>query len=144
MGIVLFEQRWWVFVEGEWLGFFDAADWGGRLDGAAALQWYGEVFTREPPPHLSMGNGRPAEDGRAARFDDVCDVPLSGGGCERRARRFARATEARFYGVVTESGSSFRYGGPGAPAGVTPRRPPSSASGETPAERGTSGTAPPR
>jgi hypothetical protein len=144
MGIVLFERRWWVFVEGEWLGFFDASDWRGRLDGAAALQWYGEVFTPDLPPRLPMGNGLPASDKGAARFDEVCDVPPAGGRCEARARRFGRATEARFYGLVSESGSAFRYGGPGAPVEVTPPRPPSSASGGTPGATETSGASPPR
>ena len=144
MGVVLVEHRWWVFVEGEWLGFFDASDWHGRLDVASALQWYGEVFAPDLPPQLPMGNGRPASDKGAARFDEVCDVPPAGGRCEVRSQRFARATVARFYGVMSESGAAFRYGGPGAPARVTPPRPPSSTSEGTPAARETSGASPPR
>jgi Neprosin len=145
MGVVLSDGRWWVFFEDEWLGYFDATDWDARLDRAESLQWFGEVFTPHLPPRVPMGNGGAASQSTAARFDQVCDVPRPGERCIVRDRRFAWATDGRWYGVVAESGASFRYGGPGEAAGkVTPPPPPSAANAGTPPATETSVPSPPR
>jgi len=38
LGIVTREGRWWVWFEGEWLGYFEAGGWAGRLDVASAAE----------------------------------------------------------------------------------------------------------
>jgi hypothetical protein len=145
VGWFLDGDRWWAWFEGAWLGWFPVDAWKPPLRVGRTAQWFGEVFFTGPSPTRAMGNGRHASAKDAARFDGLCTVKPGGARCRPPGALVRRVTDPERYGYILESSTRFRYGGPGAPAAeVTPRRPPSSASGETPAERGTSGTSPPR
>ena len=61
----------------------------------------------------------------------VCDVPQNLATCKVRPERFPRLSEPDVYSLWTGSDGGFRYGGP-----LTPRPPPSSASGGTPPATG--------
>ncbi|HTS82376.1 MAG TPA: neprosin family prolyl endopeptidase [Myxococcaceae bacterium] len=111
VGLVVSGGRWWVWFEGEWLGFFEAADWQGRLDGAATVQWYGEVHSPGSPVDGEMGNGRGAADPAAARVEAMCQVLPGDWTCRGGLPAFVQASIATRYGVLPVSPDGFRYGG---------------------------------
>ena len=130
VGWLLRESRAWAWADGEWLGSF-LVDTGDPPHVASVAQWFGEVFFVRPPPRTPMGNGLPANAPGAARITSVCDVPEGGATCKVRPERFPRLSEPDVYSLWTGSDGGFRYGGP-----LTPRPPPSSASGGTPPATG--------
>ena len=78
-----------------------------------------------------------------AEFRRICVVPAPGEACRPFSPAWTEVTSSALYSVQGE-GDGFRYGGPGATAALTPRPPPSSASGGTPPATGTSAPSPPR
>ncbi len=143
LGVAVTDGRWWVWFDGDWLGFFESADWAGRLDAAASAHWYGEVFSPGARAAGEMGNGRPGTDSDAARVEGLCQILPGSWNCLGGAFVFPFASELDRYPVRLR-GDGFRYGGPGTTAALTPRPPPSSASGGTPPATGTSAPSPPR
>ena len=135
VGWYFHQGRWWAWVQDEWIGYFEDVEWADSFRRARLVQWFGEVFAAGEPPGVSMGNGRFAEDPAAARFGRLCVV--SSGRCRPFSPAWAEITRAALYSVAQDP-EGFRYGGPGTTANLTPRPPPSSASGETPLPTGTS------
>jgi hypothetical protein len=129
MGLLLWQGLAWVWVDGEWLGAFDAPPRPPRV--ASVGQWFGEVFFVRSPSSVAMGNGVSPDRLDAARFERVCDVPTDSETCVVRAARFPRVTAPGRFEVRVAGPGSFRYGGP-----LRPRPPPSSASGGTPPATG--------
>jgi hypothetical protein len=142
LGIALFQGRWWVWFDGEWLGYFETKDWGGRLDEGATAQWFGEVFAPSAPVSGEMGNGRRGDDPDAARVEEICQILPSTWVCRRVTSAFPHTSDATRYPLRPAGEDGFRYGGPGEPPAVTPRPPPSSASEGTPRATGRSATSP--
>jgi len=138
VGWLLWEGRAWAWADGEWLGYFDLSTSGPTPGRAMVAQWFGEVFFLQPPPRVSMGNGRAPQDPRAATISTVCDVPEEAAGCVVRSTRFPRVTRPESYRIDIAGPGALRYGGPGESddPGLRPRPPPSSASGETPPATG--------
>jgi hypothetical protein len=133
MGWQFHQGRWWAWVEDAWIGYFDDPSWADVFSRARLVQWFGEVFAAGEPPAVPMGNGRSAADPAAARFRRLCLV--TGARCSPFSPVWAEVTTATLYSVEQEV-DGFRYGGPGEPPALTPRPPPSSASGGTPPATG--------
>lgn len=162
MALAVTDGRWWIWFDGEWLGFFEAASWAGRLDIAASAQWFGEVFSPGAPVAGEMGNGRPGTDPDAATVSGLCQVLPDTWSCLAGMFVFPLASEPASYSVRLLP-DGLRYGGTAEPLrrsspdartnapastperpGLRPRPPPGSASEETPSERGRSAPSPPR
>ncbi len=107
MGIALAEGRWWIWFDGEWLGFFETAD--GPETGASA-QWYGEVFSPGPTASGQMGNGRVGSEPDAARITAMCQVLPGNWICARPGSLFPFASEPGRYPTRLR-GAELRYGG---------------------------------
>ena len=107
MGMALSEGRWWVWFDGEWLGFFDAAE--GPVPGGSA-QWFGEVFSPGPIARGEMGNGKPGTEGDAARIAGMCQVLAGTWTCTPSASLFPVVSEPGRY-PVRLNGDELRYGG---------------------------------
>jgi len=146
VGWLLWQGRAWAWADGEWLGAFDLGPSSRAPAVASVAQWFGEVFFARSPPRVPMGNGRPADEPGAARIREVCDVPDDRLDCVVRPARFPRVTRPELYRLRIDGAGAFRYGGPGEAPGapLTPRPPPSSASGGTPTATGTSAPSRPR
>ncbi|HZJ55168.1 MAG TPA: neprosin family prolyl endopeptidase, partial [Myxococcaceae bacterium] len=124
VGWLLWEDRWWAWFEGGWLGFYGPEQWESPPRVAGAVQWFGEVFFTRTPS-VPMGNGRHASDTGAARFTALCSMGPGEQRCSPPRGGWPRVTDAARYGLVFEEPDRFRYGGPG---DVRPRPPPSSTS----------------
>jgi hypothetical protein len=141
VGWLLWEGRWWAWFEGSWIGWYGGEE-GIPFEVAGAAQWFGEVFFAGALPALPMGNGRPAEAAGAARFRELCTIARGETRCAPPRTLWPRVTDRALYGLAVEASDRFRYGGPGGL--LTPRPPPSSASGGTPPGTGRSGPSRPR
>ena len=144
VGWLYAEGRWWAWFEGGWLGYYEAQLWDGRFVEGSVAQWFGEVLLTGDRRATAMGNGLGADNPKAARIFDVCDVPPAGESCVERPLRTARISAPHLYSIRRQTPGAFRYGGSGTLADLTPPRPPSSTSEETPAATETSGASPPR
>jgi hypothetical protein len=144
VGWFFWEERWWAWFEGMWLGWYEATVWDGRFRNASVAQWFGEVFFSGEDRMPAMGSGRFADQPGAARFDDVCDVPLGQLKCRPPRASIPRVTNSSAYSLRSVSETGFLYGGPGQPAPVTRPPPPSATNGGTPPATETSAPSPPR
>ena len=126
--------------EDEWMGYFEDVEWAARSARPTGPVVRRGVRRGEPPavPWAAAARGGPG----AARFGGLC-VVRAGGGCRPFSPAWAEVTRSRCTPWAGR-GRGFRYGGPGATADLTPRPPPSSASGGTPPATGTSAPSPPR
>ncbi len=144
LGLVLVDGVWWAWLDTDWLGAFSPEVWSGAFSEADGLQWFGEVFTPEPPARSQMGTGAAADSRGAATLRGLCHVPWDRWICQEEAQALPFADEPVHYGAVRWSDGRVTYGGPGTGPAVTPRPPPSSASEGTPSARGTSAPSRPR
>jgi Neprosin len=136
LGLVLHQGAWWAWMDSEWLGAFPLDVWSGALSEADGLQWFGEVFAPDERPRSGMGTGLPAAAPGAATVRGLCHVPWDRWACVEEERPQLRADAPSRYGVVFRDDGTLTYGGPGEPPALTPRPPPSSASGGTPPATG--------
>ncbi len=143
LGLVLVDGAWWAWMNSEWLGAFSPDVWSGSFSEADGLQWFGEVFTTEPPARSQMGTGIPADAPGAATLRGLCRVPWDRWVClEEVPAPFT--DDVAQYGAVRWPDGRVTYGGPGRGPEFTPPPPPSSASGGTPPSTGTSAPSRPR
>ena len=133
VGWRLWEGRWWAWFEGAWLGWYEADAWSPPFRGAAAAQWFGEVFFTGATPAIGMGNDRHASEPDAARVRSLCSMGPEEERCGPPRSIWPRLTDSARYGVVVEAADRFRLGGSGE---IRPRPPPSSASEGTPPATG--------
>ncbi len=103
-------QRWNLYVNGKWSGFYPDRLWRGSFQQVGAAQWFGEVtFRRNGVGRcIDMGDGR-APSGQSARVFKIRFVgsPASYRGGSRNV------TAPSLYGYHRTSPRSFTYGGPG-------------------------------
>ena len=112
LGLAIAHGRWWVWFDGEWLGFFEASAWEGRLDVAASAQWFGEVFSPGARSGGEMGNARPGTDPDAARIDSICRIAPGTWTCGPGELLYPVSTDPERY-PVRLGASGLRYGGSG-------------------------------
>jgi len=103
-------QRWNLYVNGKWSGFYPDRLWHGSFHEVGAAQWFGEVtFRRNGVGRcIDMGNGH-APSGQSARVSDIRFVNTT---ASYRGGR-PNVTAPSLYGYQRTSPRSFKYGGPG-------------------------------
>jgi hypothetical protein len=137
LGLVLVDGAWWAWMDDRWLGAFSPEIWSSAFTEADGLQWFGEVYTNDPPARSEMGTGVGASVPGAATIRGLCRVPWDRWVCEEERSVAPFADGPSRYGAVRWPDGSLTYGGPGAaPDSLRPRPPPSSASGGTPGATG--------
>jgi len=136
LGLVLHQGAWWAWMDSEWLGAFPLDVWEGAFSEAEGLQWFGEVYAPGGQPRSEMGNGLGATSPGAATIRGLCHVPWDRWTCVEEERVELLADAPSRYSAALWPDGTLSYGGPGDPPALTPRPPPSSASGGTPSARG--------
>jgi hypothetical protein len=107
---------WWVFYDGEAIGYFPHTEWGGRFLKAAQVLWYGEVAAATTTPCTQMGNGKPGGDMGAAAYTDMHVFNIDGDDAPAVSLA-STVTNDALYSLETMGPSAFRFGGPGATSG---------------------------
>jgi len=129
VGWLRWEDRWWAWFEGSWIGWYGAEEEGAAFQEASAAQWFGEVFFAGSRPGVPMGNGHHPAEGEAARFRDLCTISRGQERCMPPRSLWPQVSDAEAYGLSLDDREGFRYGGSGTVDRVVrPRPPPSSAS----------------
>jgi len=136
LGLVLVEGAWWAWMDDHWLGAFSPEVWSSAFTEADGLQWFGEVYADPPPARSEMGTGVAADAPGAATLRGLCRVPWDRWVCEEELATVPFSDEPARYGAVRWPDGRLTYGGPGTGPELTPRPPPSSASGGTPPATG--------
>jgi Neprosin len=117
IGYAVHEGNWWAWVGDEWIGYFPASEWDNRFTKAAAVQWFGEVASRNGiPPQTEMGNGVFPTVTIGARLRNLCDYDAPAKKCTNREQQVVAVhpeTAAKYYGAKLVGASDVRYGGPG-------------------------------
>ncbi|MEU4423666.1 neprosin family prolyl endopeptidase [Actinoplanes sp. NPDC024001] len=106
-GIQFFNGAWWVAYDTEWVGYFPGELWGGTFTRSGLVQVFGEVAASTEKPCTEMGNGKKADDTKAAKVGSV--AYLNGPTVDMHVR-----STSDLYPVSKLSTRTFRYGGPGA------------------------------
>lgn len=111
--IKLVGSDWWLYFDGDGLGYFPGSRWGGRFTSANAVQWFGEVAAAGQEPCTQMGNGLPGDDEAAASFVDLTTLDEHDAEAPAAAELGAQ-NQSTFYRIGAPTPTSFRFGGPGA------------------------------
>lgn len=114
--IKVINTDWWLFYDGEALGYFPQAEWGGRFKRSAQAQWFGEVAAAVAQPCTQMGNGKNGMEPGAAEFSDI-HVFAQDGTPMPAAIEVGAVTDPALYNGGGLSPTGFRFGGPGATTG---------------------------
>src|SRR5215510_2068145 len=69
--IKLVHGDWWLFYDGEGMGYYPQSLWNGGFAQAALVQWFGEVAAAMTSPCTQMGNGKLGADASAASYADL-------------------------------------------------------------------------
>ena len=107
-GFRFHQNKWWVAYQGEWIGYFPASLWQANFKKLGLVQWFGEVAAGSDHPCTDMGDGKFG----TKRGSAVITGMNFGAGAPASAVPFA--TDARYYTIGAFTGSSYRFGGPGA------------------------------
>lgn len=107
--------RWWTAVNGTRMGYFPDSRWNGRLTQPDLVQTFGEVAARPPTlnnaPCARMGTGVIPTVSRGALISSVGFLPTTTAPVDLSTVATPNST---YYNVFKISGTSIRYGGPGA------------------------------
>lgn len=108
--------NWWLSVGGSWVGYWPNALVPKLQDGAALVEWGGEVYNsdfKNGSTTTQMGSGHFASEGfkKAAFFASLWTVDADGQS-HNASNLVAGSEKPECYDVIT-TGSSFYYGGPG-------------------------------
>lgn len=110
---------WWLYYDGEGLGYFPATRWKGRFTETSYIQWFGEVAAQDRTPCTQMGNGKPGDDPAAAAFADLKVVDPADAELVADAM-VGPANETTLYQIGALTPTSFRFGGQGAESCCVP------------------------
>src|ERR1043166_7959030 len=69
--IKLVGSDWWLFLDGEGMGYYPQSLWGGRYTVAGLVQWFGEIAANVAAPCTQMGNGKLGTDAGSTTFVDM-------------------------------------------------------------------------
>jgi uncharacterized protein (TIGR03382 family) len=114
--IKLVNNDWWLFYDGEGMGYYPQSLWGGRFKVAGLTQWFGEVAAGVTSPCTHMGNGKLGADPAATSFDELRLFDAQGVSVAAGAEP-GTVTNPALYNVGRRTPTSFAFGGPGAAAG---------------------------
>jgi len=114
--IKLVNDDWWLFYDGEGMGYYPQSRWSGRYKAVGLAQWFGEVAAGVPSPCTQMGNGKLGAAAGATSFDDLHLFDPGGATAPAMATKGA-LTKAAFYDLGSMTPTSFAFGGPGAVTG---------------------------
>lgn len=114
--IELINGDWWLFFDGDAMGYYPQALWGGRFPAAGLVQWYGEVAAAAPSPCTQMGNGKFGTDPTSTSYDGL-RLYEPGGIRVPAAIDSSGYTSPPLYNVGRVSATSFGFGGPGVTTG---------------------------
>ncbi len=117
--IKLIHGDWWLFYDGEAMGYYPASEWQGQFTEGALVQWFGEVAAAGTAPCTQMGNGRFGIDMASAAYDDLHLFDPDGASAPAEAQAGA-LTNASFYAPGRVMLTSFGFGGPGGTGCCTP------------------------
>jgi hypothetical protein len=114
--IKLVGSDWWLFFDGEGMGYYPQSLWGGGYTAAGLVQWFGEIAAGETSPCTQMGNGKFGADAASASFVDL--HLFDPGGVSAAAAAFAGTiTNQALYNMGRVTPASFGFGGPGVTTG---------------------------
>ena len=109
------KTRWWITVNGAYIGYVPNSVWNGYLAGASEAKFYGEVFDNETPT-TQMGTGRfGTENGADTMGEDVVQL-VEGEFPEREFEglvKGSKAQEPKLYSLGNEINRFWGFGGPG-------------------------------
>lgn len=106
-GIKHDSQRWWVWYDDAWIGYFPDSLWQGRFVRTELVQWWGEVAaTSTDTPCAEMGTGVAASETGAAQIRRINLI-------KGPAVNIASGTRGDFYSVQQVGKNAIRFGGKG-------------------------------
>lgn len=114
--IKLVNGDWWLYYQGEGIGYFPGSLWGGRYTASGYVQWFGEIAAGSAEPCSEMGNGRRGSDPAAASMTELYLVGTDGTELPAQASPGA-ITNSALYSLGQMTSTSFAFGGPGSPFG---------------------------
>jgi Neprosin len=108
-----FNNAWWAWFDGQWMGSFPDTEWGNSYKKGAILQWFGEVASMNGiPPKTQMGTGVLPPAPAAAHLFGLCSNDATTWKCTNRDPSLNR-TKPQYYDIKRMGFSDTRYGGPG-------------------------------
>jgi uncharacterized protein (TIGR03382 family) len=107
---------WWMFYDGEAMGYYPQSLWSGSFKQAVLVQWFGEVAAATTSPCTQMGNGKLGADAAAASFGDL-HVFDPDGAAVHAAAIMGALTNPALYNLGRATPTGFGFGGPGAATG---------------------------
>jgi hypothetical protein len=114
--IRLVRDDWWLFYDGEGMGYYPRSEWASSFTTVALVQWFGEVAAAVPAPCTQMGTGATGGDTTAAAFADL-HVFDPDGVTAPAAIEMGALTNPVFYDIGRATPTGFGFGGPGAVTG---------------------------
>lgn len=115
--IKLVNRDWWLFYDGEAMGYYPQSEWSKTgFTKATLVQWFGEVAAATTAPCTQMGNGKLGGDAASAAFDDL-HLFDPDGATAAAAGTPGTVTSAALYDIGRATPTSFGFGGPGAASG---------------------------
>lgn len=114
--IKLVHTDWWLFYDGEAMGYYPQSEWKAGFKTVALTQWFGEVAAGVPSPCTQMGNGTTGGDTAAASFAEL-HLFDPDGATVPAAIEMGALTNPAFYNVGRATLTGFGFGGPGAVTG---------------------------
>jgi hypothetical protein len=107
---------WWLFYDGEAMGYYPQSLWSGSFQAVGLTQWFGEVSASVTAPCTQMGNGKPGAHTDATSFTELHLFDTSGTPLLAAAVTGA-VTSPGLYNIGRAMPTSFAFGGPGAATG---------------------------
>jgi hypothetical protein len=111
-----FNGDWWLFYDGEALGYYPTSIWSETYKLAEEIQWFGEVAAATVTPCTQMGNSKVGSDAAAATFTDL-HIFDQYGNMTAAAVEQPTVTDPTLYDIGQLTPTSFGFGGPGAASG---------------------------
>jgi hypothetical protein len=114
--IQLVHGDWWLFYDGEAMGYYPQSLWSGKFSEVGLTQWFGEVSAGVTVPCTQMGNGKSGADTDATSFAELHLFDEDGTPVPAAATSGA-LTNPALYSIGRASATGFAFGGPGATTG---------------------------
>lgn len=107
---------WWLFYDGEAMGYYPQSLFHNAFPQATLVQWFGEVAAGSTSPCTQMGSGKPGADPAAASFDDLHLFDPDGATAQAAGETGTLSAPA-LYSIGGTTPTRFGFGGPGASSG---------------------------
>jgi hypothetical protein len=104
---------WWMYYQGDALGYFPGSLWPNGYSAAGHVQWFGEVAAGSSEPCSEMGNGERGTTPGAATMTNLYLVDGAGTSVPANAAPGA-ITAPALYSIGQTTPTGFAFGGPGA------------------------------